>query len=87
MKTTCANIIRNYYVDKGFYSCTVNVQEIPDEKIKNAKSILFDIQKAKRVRISKIAINGNKGVTNAVLLRSMKETKEKFLFMPFYKFK
>ena len=85
MKTTCANIIRNYYVDKGFYSCSVNVQEIPDEKIKNAKSILFDIQKSKRVRISKIAINGNKGVTDAVLLRSMKETKEKFLFMPFYK--
>ncbi|MCQ2284324.1 MAG: BamA/TamA family outer membrane protein [Bacteroidales bacterium] len=85
MKTTCVNIIRNYFIDKGFYSCTVKVQEIPDEKIKNAMSILFDIQKFKKVKISKIEINGNKGVTDAVLLRSMKETKEKFRFMPLYK--
>lgn len=85
MKTTCINTIRKYYVDKGFYSCAVKVQEIDDEKIKNAKNLLFDIQKSKKVRISKININGNKGVTDAVLLRSMKETKEKFMFRPFWK--
>lgn len=85
MKTTCANTIRKYYVDKGFYSCTVRVEEIDDEKIKNAKNLLFHIQKSKRVRISKITITGNVGVTDAVLLRSMKETKEKFLFRPFWK--
>lgn len=85
MKTTCSNIIRKYYVEKGFFSCTVDVQEIPDEKIKNAMSLLFDIKKSKKVKISKINIEGNKGVTDARLLRSMKETKEKFLFMPMYK--
>lgn len=85
MKTTCTNIIRKYYVEKGYYSCAIQVQEIPDEKIKNAMSLLFDIQKAKKVKISKINIIGNQGVNNAVLLRSMKETKEKFLFMPMYK--
>ena len=85
MKTTCINTIRKYFVDKGFYSCAVKVQEIDDEKIKNAKNLLFDIQKSKKVRISKININGNHGVTDAVLLRSMKETKEKFLFRPFWK--
>lgn len=85
MKTTCVNTIRKYFVDKGFYSCKVNVQELDDEKIKNAKNLLFDIQKSKRVRIGKININGNHGVTDAVLLRSMKETKEKFIFMPFHK--
>ncbi len=85
MKTTCVNIIRKYFVEKGFYSCNVNVQEIPDEKVKNAVNLLFDIQKSKRVKISDINIIGNKGVTDAALLRSMKETKEKFLFMPMYK--
>lgn len=85
MKTTCTNIIRNYFIDKGFYSCQIKVEEIPDEKIKNAMSLLFDIQKFKKVKISKIDINGNEGVTDAVLLRSMKETKEKFRFMPMYK--
>lgn len=85
MKITCQNIIRNYFIDKGFYSCDVTVQEIPDEKIKNAINLLFDIRKSKKVKIDKITINGNKGVTDAVLLRSMKETKEKLRFMPFYK--
>ena len=85
MKITCQNIIRRYYIDKGFYSCQVDVQEIPDEKVKNAVNLLFDIHKAKKVKIEKITINGNNGVTDAVLLRSMKETKERFRFMPFYK--
>ena len=85
MKITCQNIIRKYYIDKGFYSCDVEVQEIPDEKVKNAVNLLFNIQKSKKVKIEKITINGNKGVTDAVLLRSMKETKERFRFMPFYK--
>jgi len=85
MKITCQNIIRKYFIEKGFYSCEVNVQEIPDEKIKNALNLLFDIHKSKKVKIDKITINGNKGVTDAVLLRSMKETKEKLRFMPFYK--
>lgn len=85
MKITCQNIIRKYYIEKGFYSCEVYVQEIPDEKIKNAINLLFDIHKSKKVKIDKITINGNKGVTDPVLLRSMKETKEKLRFMPFYK--
>ena len=85
MKITCQNIIRKYFIDKGFYSCEVNVQEIPDEKIKNAINLLFDIHKSKKVKIDKITIDGNKGVTDPVLLRAMKETKEKFRFMPFYK--
>jgi len=85
MKITCQNIIRKYYIEKGFYSCQVDVQEIPDEKVKNAVNLLFDIRKAKKVRIDKITINGNSGVTDAVLLRSMKETKERFRFMPFHK--
>ena len=85
MIITCQNIIRKYYIDKGFYSCNVEVQEIPDEKVKNAVNLLFNIQKSKKVKIEKITINGNNGVTDAVLLRSMKETKERFRFMPFYK--
>ena len=85
MIITCKNIIRNYYIDKGFFSCYVDVQQIPNEKINNAVNLLFNIQKSKKVKIDKITINGNKGVTDAVLLRSMKETKEKLRFMPLYK--
>lgn len=85
MKITCRNIIRKYYIDKGFFSCDIDIKEMPDEKIKNAVTLLFDIKKSKKVKIDRININGNKEVADAVLLRSMKETKEKFRFMPLYK--
>ncbi len=85
MKITCKNIIRKYFIDKGFYSCDIDIQELPDEKVKNAVTLLFDIKKSKKVKIDKININGNTEVTDAVLLRSMKETKERFRFMPMYK--
>ena len=85
LKTTCINIIKKYYVDKGFYNCEVKIEEIPDEKIKNAVSLLFDIQKSKKVKIAEINIEGNETVQQAVLLRAMKDTKEKSRFMPLYK--
>ncbi|MEG1555910.1 MAG: POTRA domain-containing protein, partial [Bacteroidales bacterium] len=85
MKKTCVNIIQDYYVEKGFYSCQVTVQEKKDEKIPNGVNLIFDISKHKKVRIAKINIIGNKEVSPAKLIKSMKETKEKFRYMPFYK--
>lgn len=85
MKITCQNIIRKYFIDKGFYSCDIEVKELPDEKVKKAVTLLFDIKKAKKVKIDKINIRGNHNVTDATLLRAMKETKERFRFMPLYK--
>ena len=61
MKITCQNIIRNYFIDKGFYSCDVTVQEIPDEKIKNAINLLFDIRSPKTSKLTKSPSMATKG--------------------------
>lgn len=85
MKKTCINIIKNYFVDKGFYNCTVSVTEEKDSKIVNGVNLIFNVNKRKKVKIDNINIIGNQHVTKAVLTKSMKETKERSRFMPFYK--
>ena len=85
MKNNCINIIRNYYIDKGYHACTVTVEERPDEKVTRAVDLYFNINKGKKIRIEKISFYGNENASDGVLLKSMKETKTRFHFMPFYK--
>ena len=85
MKNTCINLIKNYYIDKGYYSCSVDVEERPDEKISRAVNLFFRINKGRKVKIERITFYGNDNASKAVLLKPMKETKERFHFMPFYK--
>ena len=85
MKVTCSNLIRQYYVDKGYYFCDVAVTENKDPKVANAVMLIFNINKQKKAKIEKINITGNNQVFQGQLIKSMKGTKEKFLFMPFNK--
>ncbi len=85
MKTTCINQIKNYYVEKGYYNCSISVEEKPDEKISRAVNLYFRIDKGKKIKIERISFFGNEHASDAVLLKSMKETKERFHFTPFYK--
>ena len=47
MKQTCINMIRKFYIDKGYYNCTVNVEEAKDDKISRGVTLVFDINKDK----------------------------------------
>jgi outer membrane protein insertion porin family len=85
MKVTCSNLIKQYYIEKGFYFCDVTVTENKDPKIVNAVMLIFNIQKQKKAKIEKITVTGNKQVFQGQLVKAMKGTKEKFLFMPFSK--
>lgn len=85
MKTTCINMIKEYYVDKGYYNCDITVSERPDEKLTRAVNLYFNINKGKKIKIERINFINNNQVSNAVLLKSMKETKERFHFTPFWK--
>ena len=85
LKTTCINIIKDYYIDKGFYNCEINVEEKNDDKLNKAVNLYFHINKGKKIKIDRINFIGNAHVSNAKLLKSMKNTKERFHFTPFYK--
>ena len=85
LKTTCINLIKDFYIDKGFYNCDVTVEEKADDKVSRAVNLFFHINKGKKIKIDRITFYGNNNVSDAKLLKAMKSTKERFHFTPFYK--
>lgn len=70
------NIIKEYYVDKGFMNTKVEaiVEEEPKSKNHDV-NIYFNIDKGKKVRIEELDFIGNTVVPDWKLRRKMKETK------------
>lgn len=86
MKQTCINMIKKFYVDKGYYNCDVTVEEFKDEKISKGVTLVFSVNKDRKVKIDKIFFVGsNGGVSPGRLKKSMENTKEMTRIMPFYK--
>ncbi|MBQ8061736.1 MAG: outer membrane protein assembly factor BamA [Bacteroidales bacterium] len=78
--TTSTGIIKKYYSEKGFLNCEVDVQTQKDSIIKNAIRVNFAVNKGDKVRIRDINFEGNDGVSDFKLARSMKKTKAKKIY-------
>jgi len=77
LKITATDIIKKFYIDKGFRNVDINVIETKDPKNANAENIVFEINKNGKVRINEIYFAGNKAVPDLKLKKQMKGTKEK----------
>lgn len=75
-------IIEDYYADKGYYNAVVDIKQVPDTTRDHYVDLIIDVDKGKKVKIGKINITGNEGLSDAQILSSMKETKEKGVFNP-----
>ncbi|MBR6465981.1 MAG: BamA/TamA family outer membrane protein, partial [Bacteroidales bacterium] len=80
------NIIKKYFHEKGFLKCQVKVLQEEDPVIQNAVRVTFDIDRGPRVKIGRITFDGNKNLSDAKLMKSMKHTRDKRL-MNFFKSK
>lgn len=69
-------VIKKYYMDKGFYYTKVKVLQIPDST-RGQATLNFAITKGKKVKIQKINIEGNTAISDQVLKRKMKGTKQR----------
>ncbi|MFP9099943.1 outer membrane protein assembly factor [Flavobacterium sp. RHBU_24] len=83
--TTTKNYIENKYRKDGFFNTKVAVNIIPDST--NTVKMVVNIDKGKKVRISKITFTGNEQLSNAKLKKAMKDTKEKAFPNPLRLFK
>lgn len=77
LKVKATDVIRSFYVDKGFRNVTVDVTQTPDPDAANAVILLFDIHKNGKVKINEIYFAGNDNVPDLKLKKQMKGTKEK----------
>lgn len=77
LKVTAVQVIRKYYIEKGFRNVAVKVIEVNDSKTHNAVNITFQIEKNGKVKINEIFFAGNNNVTDLELQNQMKGTKER----------
>ncbi len=71
------NIIRNYFIDKGFYNVTIDVVQKNDTNYQNTVILTFNVDKKGKVKISEIDFEGNSVFLDEKLKKYLKETKQK----------
>ncbi len=73
------DIIRNYFIEKGFFNTSVDVRMEEDPSVPNRVNLHIDVDKNERVRISEIYFEGNEHFSDRRLERVMKNTKKRSL--------
>ena len=54
------DIIKEYYIEKGFYSAKINYKLTVDTTTQNSDNLTFIIDAGKKIKIDKIIVNGRK---------------------------
>lgn len=70
------NQVTAYYRDKGFYDVNVQVRQLPDTIQANSVRFQIVVDRGRRVKIDRIAFEGNEAFSDNRLKRLMKKTKE-----------
>ncbi|MCU7551685.1 outer membrane protein assembly factor [Chitinophagaceae bacterium LB-8] len=69
-------VIQKFYKEKGFQNVQVKVEEKPYPAVPNANTLVFHIDKGKKVHVNEINFYGNTAVNELKLKKKMKGTKE-----------
>jgi outer membrane protein insertion porin family len=78
------NIIKKHFNGKGFLNTEVDIQQIISDSVKaNEISLVINVDKNQKVKISAINFIGNENLTDAKLKKTMKNTKDKGVLRPF----
>jgi len=74
--TTTKNYIENKYKKDGYFNTKVFIKTIPDTTEGNNVKMLVNIDKGDKLKISRIAFEGNEKFSDAKLRGAMKNTKQ-----------
>ncbi|MFM2226705.1 MAG: outer membrane protein assembly factor BamA [Bacteroidota bacterium] len=83
LKATATNIIKDFYVEKGYFNAKVNILEKPYPNLPNAVELTFDIERGNRIKIEEIEWVGANKMSVATLNRTMKNTKKAAIYHVF----
>ena len=78
--TTTKNYIEKKYKKDGFFNAKVYITTTKDTSTTNQVNMLVKVDIGKKIKIYKIDIEGNKKISSAKILKSMKNTKVKNYF-------
>ncbi|MFN8165703.1 MAG: outer membrane protein assembly factor BamA [Bacteroidia bacterium] len=71
------NVVRNFYVEKGYLNAAVTIREVRDSATSNFEQLVIDVDKKNRIKIHDINFYGNENITASKLRRAMKDSKRK----------
>ena len=71
------NVVRNFYVDKGYMNVEVKIKETPDSSYANSEVIEISVKKNSKFKIHAITFTGNRAIPSNKLKKAMSDTKEK----------
>ncbi|PKO95620.1 MAG: outer membrane protein assembly factor BamA [Bacteroidetes bacterium HGW-Bacteroidetes-7] len=74
--SSSSEIIRRFYIEKGFLQAEVNVKHEADSMVMNGVRVTFVVDRKSRVKIKQINFSGNENVKGSKLASSMKKTKD-----------
>ncbi|MFD2248572.1 outer membrane protein assembly factor BamA [Pontibacter ruber] len=77
------NIVRNYYLDKGFLNVKTNIAQKPDSVLPNSVVLNIHVDKGEKVKIGEVVFEGNEAFPDKKLRRQLKKTKQKRFYNPF----
>lgn len=81
-KRQSIRIIKNFFQEKGFYSCDVQINSHKDPDNPNGEIVKIQVKKGPRVKVKKILVEGMEQVPVKKIKKQMKGTKE----VKFYRF-
>ncbi|RMG21609.1 MAG: outer membrane protein assembly factor BamA [Bacteroidetes bacterium] len=76
-RQTASRIIRNFYVEKGFFNTTVQIRTETDKVIQNGVIVTIEVNKGKKIKIKDIIINGNEAFSDKKIIKKLKKVHEK----------
>lgn len=75
--TTTKNYIENKYKKDGYYNTKVNINTAKDTTTINQVNMVVNVDKGNKVKIQNIDFVGNTKISDKVLRKAMKDTKQK----------
>lgn len=79
-RKTADRVIRNFYIEKGFFNTRVEIETEPDKILKNGVTVNIKIDKGERIKIEEIRLAGNAEFSDLKVKRKLKKTKEQLWF-------
>ena len=71
-----ANIVKRFFIAKGYYNATVRVETIDDSSARNTVTLRYNVVKGNKVKITQILIEGNTAESDDKVKKKLKDTKE-----------
>ena len=70
-------IIRNFYVEKGFFNVSADIVSEPDKILKNGVMVNIKVDKGPRIRIKELRIKDNEAFTDNKVRKKLKKVHQK----------